>query len=275
LIYSGSQLPETIPAESFSRHAFKEQASTREISIPRLIFVPSGSYRKCLRLVGEALILLAVLLYAGLRHFNLISGIFAAVGLALMVWPEVAEIDELRLQGEARATFRPKGGRRYPLPLQAVLTKPFSSLLTSSLCIAIVFLLFLYPFMIASLPTPMGFNIYIPKPGTLVSFKQSWSEPLVLCVSESHFWYLNGLQVPQSDVERRLGDFLRVRGDKTVFVDAAGSNPYYLTVAAIAEVEKVPGAKVILVTPDIIDEVPNLVGSSPCETLTPQSSRSH
>ncbi|HLY61098.1 MAG TPA: biopolymer transporter ExbD [Terriglobia bacterium] len=131
-----------------------------------------------------------------------------------------------------------------------------------------VFSILLYSFMIESRLTPKGFKVSIPKSGTLASFNQPWSEPLVLCVSESHLWYLNGLQVSQSDLEKRLGDLLRVRGDKTVFVDAADSNPYYLTVEAVAEVQKVPDAKIILVTPDIIVEVPGLVGSSPCEALT-------
>lgn len=271
----GLQRPVPDQSESLVNTPFENSVYPRAICPPPVIFAPSGSNRKVLRWVGLALILLAFLLYAGMHQWSLFSGLLIAAGYALVFWPAVAETDEIRLQGEARATFRPKGGRRYPLPLQAVLTKPTSSLLTSSLCIVMVFSLLLYPFMIASLLTPMGFKIYIPKPGTLASFNQPWSEPLVLCVSESHFWYLNGLQVSQSDVERRVGDFLRVRGDKTVFVDAADSNPSYLTVEAIAEVQKVPDAKVILVTPDIMVEVPSLVGSSPCEALTPLPSRSH
>jgi TonB family protein len=224
---------------------------------------------------GLAFILSAVVLYGSTppyvgtrfvcRAVDVSFYVLVAIGITLLLWPEIAELDEVRLQGEARATFRLSGKLRLPLKRLTVLTTPLASLRMFSYVAFMVLLVPAITFWILQPLTPQGLLVYVPKQGTLPASDGLRGEPVVLRITTSRNLYLNHSLMNRRDVARRLREALGRGPGWTVYLDGAPDIPFADIAIMTDEIQRELAAKVVLVTPSVKKEDPRLDGSTPCE----------
>lgn len=195
-----------------------------------------------------------------------------AAGIALMLWPAIAEMDELRLQGEIRATYRGMARAGRTLQPLIALTQPLSSLRTFSY-LAVMLLATVWWFSVILSPlTPNGLKVYVPKHGTYARAEDElWNEPLVLRIDAQRRLYLNRQPVPRADLEKRLRGALSIRADWTVFLEGDPSLPVGDLIALVDEIEGAFKAKVVLVTPSMAKENPTLSAPPFCVAVPLQA----
>jgi TonB family protein len=195
---------------------------------------------------------------------DLLFYILAALGITLLLWPDVRETEGLSLQGETRATYR--GMARVGRCLQPLIafTKPLSSLRMFSY-MAVTGIALIYWFWAVATPlTPRGLMVYVPKPGTYLLADEPWNQPLVVRVDALGNLYLNRHPVLFADLGARLEKALSLRADWAVFVDADPDVNAGAVIAVVDLVHGIGGTKVLLVTPSMKKEKPQLAAIRPC-----------
>lgn len=281
--------------ESASR---RSSGDAGKIPPPMLAFVPSPSHRKLLQRLGWAILLLAGLLYASGQswietwvsaHPNIVFAyahsynqlydvtdllfyILVAVGITLLLWPELRETEELSLQGEVRSTYMgmPRVDRTHRRLIPVM--KPLSSLRVLSYVWLMVLFIVWIIFSIITPRTPRGLKVYVPKPGTYaLATDKPRKEPLVLRIDAQGNLYLNLQPVPRADFEKRLRMTLSRLADRTVFLDADPSLTTGEVIWAIDVIRSTWDTKVILVTPSMKKEKPVLAVRPPCESKAPKA----
>jgi biopolymer transport protein ExbD len=118
-------------------------------------------------------------------------------------------------------------------------------------------------------PTPKGLKVYIPKPGTYLLADEPWNNPPVVRVDALGNLYLNRQPVRLADLGERLEKALSLWADWTVFVDADPDVNVGDVIATVDLIHAIGGTKVLLVTPSMKKEKPELAMMPPCERMAP------
>jgi len=143
----------------------------------------------------------------------------------------------------------------------AKLKQPVSNLPSFGLLGASFLALLLFFNLILARRTPQGLKVHVPKPGTYAHSDEPWNEPLVVRIDARGDLYLNQQPVAAADLEKRLQEALSRRGDWTVFVDGHQGRQYQEIARVVDVIQGAFKAKVILVTPGMVEE--NAILSKP------------
>ena len=140
----------------------------------------------------------------------------------------------------------------------AKLKQPLSNLPSFGLVGASFLALLLFFSLILTRRTPQGLKVDVPKPGTYTHSDEPWNEPMVVRIDARGDLYLNRQPVAAADLEKRLQGALSRRGDWTVFVDGHQGRQYQEIARVVDAIQGAFKAKVILITPGMVEENPML-----------------
>jgi TonB family protein len=200
------------------------------------------------------------------RYTDVLFYLLAALGVTLLIWPEIRETEELSLQDEARATFRGMAQVDRTPQLAIPVAKPLSILRVWSTALITVLAVVWIIFVITNTPrTRRGLLVHVPKPGTYALANEPWDEPLVVRIDAEHNYYFRGRPVSLSQLGPMLQRTLVLRSDWTVYVDADPDTNAGEVIRVADLVIGIGNAKVYLVTPSMKKEKPAVFATPPCE----------
>ncbi len=178
-------------------------------------------------------------------------------GIALLLWPDVRETEELSLQGEPRATF--EGTIRLRRKRQPQISlKPLPSLRMFSYMAATGLMLIWWFWPIAAPLTPRGLLVHIPRPGTYARADEPWNKPLVVRVDPEREIFLDGRLISRERFEPEMQRSLALRADWTVYVDGDADATAGDVLELVDLLRGMGITNILLVTPSMKREQPKV-----------------